>query len=355
LSLLLLFAKRLPERVREGYRGLMGDLLAIEDAFGEGPRIPALRSYAFARSPEHANYRDRVRARSPEEAPALEHLFAERGWQDLAPSRQAPSRDTSFLCWGGARAVGRCEPDARLGSITRYPLMPSAEHATWGLCWQSFPVCFWRPEGDWGFLQWEVQAGERVGCHPAATDFFTSYGNAALALGVDPPLYGRTWALQRGGNLVALRLLPAVMESWDHVADRLRVIGCRAEVSESASPGGFRSLALSYPERTVGVACLPLAEGAEVLLRQVEGQPLDWEFRWPREALAESVALLWGLSLEGPIAEPPILTPDPEASIVPRAPELRAWHLTWRWPSVEWRLRLDPLAEAPLLEIAGKD
>jgi hypothetical protein len=56
---------------------------------------------------------------------------------------------------------------------------------------------------------------------------------------------------------------------------------------------------------------------------------------------------LWGLTLDGPIAQAPVLEPDPEAPRVPRDPEEQAWLLTWRWPGTEWRLRIDPLAEDP--------
>ncbi|NLO73939.1 MAG: hypothetical protein GX100_07520 [candidate division WS1 bacterium] len=350
LSMLLLFSRRLPPQVREAYQGLLGDLLAIEDAFGDGPRVPALRSYAFVNSPEHQNYRDRVRPLAEGEAPELEHLFAAHGWHDLASPRQAPAVDTDFLCWGGVHATGHCEPDARLGGMSRYPLMLSAEHTTWGLCWQSFPVCFWRPAGDWGFLQWEVLAEGRVGCHPARQSLVSSYGDVALAHGMEPPIFGRTWTLQRGGNLVALRVLPAVMQNWDHVADRLRIVDCQAETNARSLEKNCQALDLKYPERTLGVACLPLTEGTESLLRTPEGEPLDWEFRWEREPLTERecVVLLWGLTLEGPICEAPVLVPNPEAPVLPRPHGMQAWQITWRWPAVEWHLRLDPLAEEPL-------
>jgi hypothetical protein len=357
LSLLLLFAERLPEEVRRRYRALLADLLAIEDAFDGGIRVPAIRSYAFSRSPQHTNYRDRVRPWDPgaaeiphaEHGPALENLFALRGWHDLVPSRAEAQRNTCFPCFGGAAAVGRQEPDIRLGSMTRYPIMPGAEHDTWGLCWQSFPVCLWRPVGDWGFLQWEVKAGDRIGAHPATGSFFTSYGNAALAPGLNPPLVGRTWAVQQGGNVAALRIMPALQAGWEYLCDRFRLIEGHAQVQEQPEQEGLRQLLLTYPERTVAVACLPLGGTPEVILRGGGESPLDWELRYAEKALEarRAVVTLWGLTLDGPIAQAPVLEPDPEAPRVPRDPEEQAWLLTWRWPGTEWRLRIDPLAEDP--------
>ncbi len=358
LSLLLLYAQRLPEEVGGRYEALLAELLAIEDAFDGGVRVPAIRSYAFSRSPRHGNYRDRVRVWDPaaselphaERGPALENLFATRGWHDLVPPRATPSADTRFACYGGATAVGRLEPDIRLGSMTHYPIMPGAEHDTWGLCWQSFPVCLWRPEGDWGFLQWEIKSGDRVGAHPATGSFFTSYGNAALAPGLNPPVVGRTWAIQQGGNVVALRILPAIQEAWEYACDRFRLIDGHAQVPEESEQGSLRQLLLTYPERTVAVACLPLPEGPEMALHGGEEAPLDWELRHPAALLEGRRALvaLWGIALEGPIPEAPRLEPDPNAPRVPRDPEERAWLVTWEWPGVEWRLRIDPLASQPL-------
>ncbi len=346
LSLLLLFARRLPETVAKRYRELLGELLAIEDAFEGGPRVPAIRSYAFAKSPTHINYRDRVKPREPGEAPALANLFAAHGWPDLAPPRGEARRDTAIPCFGGAVAVGRQEADIRLGSMTRYPIMPGAEHDTWGLGWQSFPVCYWRPEGDWGFLQWEIQSGDRVGAHPSSGSFFTSYGNAALATDLNPPVIGRTWAVQRGGKVVVLRIMPAIQAGWEYLCDRFRLIEGHAQVTEQPGESGWRQLLLAYPERTVALACRPLGGEPEVALHQAEGQPLDWEVRYPAELLQErrAVVTLWGISLEGPMT-PPRIEPDPTAPVVPRDVEERAWAVTWRWGEEEWSLRVDPLAE----------
>ena len=358
LSLLLVFARRLPEAVAARYRGLLGELLGMEDAFDGGIRVPAIRSYAFSQSPGHTNYRDRVRAWDPaappvahaEGGPGLENLFAGRGWHELVPARAAAQRDTDFLCFGGARAVGRCEADIRLGSVTRYPIMPVAEHDTWGLCWQSFPVCMWRPEGDWGFLQWEVKAGERVGAHPATGSFFTSYGNAALAPGVNPPVVGQTWARQEGGNVLTLRIMPAIAAGWEYLCDRFRLIAGHAGVEERAGEG-WRQLLLSYPERTVSVVCVTLGGGPEAALRGGGDEPLDWEVRYAGEALQErrAAVTLWGICLEGPITEAPRLEAVRPRPLVPRDAEEQAWRVRWQWPGVEWDVRVDPLAEEALV------
>ena len=361
LSLLLLFAQKLPEAVRARYAELLGELLGIEDAFDGGIRVPAIRSYAFAQSPAHTNYRDRVRAWDAgatalphaDRGPGLENLFFARGWHELVPPRGKPQADTSFPCFGGTAAVGRSEADIRIGSVTRYPVMPVAEHDTWGLCWQSFPVCFWRPEGDWGFLQWEVAAGERVGAHPSAGSFFTSYGNAALAVGVNPPVVGRTCALQRGGNVLALRVLPAIVDGWDWATDRFRLIGGHAEVAEAPTEGAWRQLTLTYPERTVAVACLALGSEPPMVSGGGGEAPLDWGVRYAVKLLQEQrrIVTLWGISLDGPIRQAPVLTPDDGGVLAPRDPEERAWRVKWQWPGTEWEVLVDPLAEEGLREV----
>ena len=70
-------------------------------------------------------------------------------------------------CADNARAVVHLTEDVRLGSLTRFPLMPTAEHSTWGLSWQCFPVALWSPSGVWGFFQWETVENGRRHSHPA--------------------------------------------------------------------------------------------------------------------------------------------------------------------------------------------
>jgi hypothetical protein len=60
------------------------------------------------------------------------------------------------------------------------------------------------------------------------------------------------------------------------------------------------------------------------------------------------VVTLWGISLEGPITQGPVLEPVRPQPLVPRDPAEQAWRITWRWPGREWKLEVDPLAAEAL-------
>ena len=249
LSLLLLFSKRLPQAVHEKYRALFADLLSIEDRYDGGVRVPMIRGYAFASSPTHTNYRDAVRSLAAEKAagsdrPRLQNLFHDLGWHHLVPARQKCQQDVRVPCYGGAVAMGHNQSDVRLGSMSRYPVMPHADHPTWGLSWQSFPVAMWRPEGDWGFLQWESQEGEDVRAHPTHGGYHTAYLFNALTRTVSPPAVGRTYSIQHGGNLVALRIMPMIPASWKRLCDRFRLIAGHGEVSTPPVVDGWAQTGL---------------------------------------------------------------------------------------------------------------
>jgi hypothetical protein len=85
LSVLLMLAQDLPAAVRREYTALRDDLLAIEDAYGSGPRAPMIRDYNFTGSPAYDNYRDRVRrVQTAEDLSsgnlAMRPVLAELGW-----------------------------------------------------------------------------------------------------------------------------------------------------------------------------------------------------------------------------------------------------------------------------------
>lgn len=352
ISMLLLLSRHLSQRVRERYQELLGELLSLEDRFDGGIRVPALRSYAFSASPQHMNYRDKVKPLDhlgPGQEPQVENLLFAEGWHKLAPPRQQPAEQLSIRCFGTAVAQAYNQPDIRLGSVSRFPLMSSNEHLTWGLAWQSFPVCLWRPQGDWGFLQWEVRRGERVRCHPASGGLQTNYGSVALALGLRPPLVGRTWALQRGGSVLALRVMPGVMTNWDHLIDRFRIISPKAQVQTTKLSENCDQLVLDYGDRQVSVVCLRLDVPDPMELMQGE-QVLDWQRKCPAQEMdsRHGMATLWGISLQCPVAGAPQLEHDPEALVVPRSAEQQAWRLHWTWPEQNWEVRIDPLADEPL-------
>jgi len=361
ISLLLLVAEKLPDDVRRAYEGLLADLLTVEDSFDGGVRVPAIRSYAFSRSPEHTNYRDSVRPFGPGEPKGVGNhcplgpILYELGWHDRVPHRAPRKTRVEVPCYGGVFAHARIEEDVRLGSLSRFPVMPSAEHPTWGLSWQSFPVTLWRPEGDWGFLQWETSGEGEVRAHPAQGRH-PAHIPKQLTATVTPPVVGETHCLQHEGDVVALRMMPRVAASWSKVVDRLRVIDLHGEAIVAESTDGWARLDLVYAERTVSVAHVGLAEDVQMALRVSERNGVDWEATVEGDDLANRRAIvgLWGLSLEGPIAEAPEIVPI-ENPMHPASSEERAVRITWRWPGRTWRLIVDPRSGQPLRETGDPD
>jgi hypothetical protein len=376
LSALLLLSNHLPDDVRVAYGGLFDDLLALDDAFGGLPRVPAIRSYAFDEPPTRVSYRDWVRPLPPGGAPlpprvspamppdagdVFRHgpplgatLYA-RGWHDLAAPRKPAATDLTIPCFGGAVATAHLAGDIRIGSLSRFPLMPGAERLKWGLAWQSFPVAFWRPQGDWGFLQWETRVGDERRAHPAL-DLATSYFDPALADTNDPPVVGQTYSIQSGGDVIVLRIMPAVAASWDALADRIRVINALVSPTVLPTSNGHAQMVLPYPGREVGVLCLPVSAGADVRLRIDSSgtkRTVDWGPGFNRDALGKlsKVIVLWGLSVNGRVTTNPVIFAVAPAPDVPRAPEEHPFELRWQWPGKQWRLRIAPLDPLPLREL----
>jgi len=347
-------------------------LLALDDSFGGLPRVPTLRSYAFDRSPTQVSYRDRVRPlekgvalagrATPPMPPELGGVFQHhpplgatlyaRGWHSLAPPRQPSRKDVVTPCFGGAVARALVEPDVRLGSVSRFPLMPLAEKPTSGMAWQGFPVALWRPDGGWGFLQWESRSGERMRAHPAL-DIMTGYRDQALTTASSKLTFGQTYTIQRGGDMIALRVMPAVASEWDRLTDRFRFVGAPADLPVQHDD---RSLLLRFPGREISVRCLPLSPGGAVTFEEAGGSAtrrIDWGPRFDREALGGSkkVLVLWGISIDGRIIEDPVIERITSSSAEDRAPEEQPLEISWSWPNTKWRLKIDPRATRPLEQL----
>ena len=374
ISALLLLSRHLPDDVRARYKRLFDDLLAIDDAFAAQPRVPAIRSYAFGAGPTHTGYRERIRPLSddvsqplahqttplmPPEAgdvfqhrPPLGATFHAHGWHDLAPmpstsATRQHQRDLVIPCQD-AIAWARIREDVRLGSVSRFPLSPDAESHAWGMSWQSFPVALWRPTGDWGFLQWETRAGDRVRAHPAI-DMLTAYPDNALTPKGSAITVGRTYAIQRGGDVIALRIMPAIAPEWDHVVDRWRLLGSTAEIPAPVTEPSHAQLLLRYPQRDVSVQCVPLSPGGVVGF----GEPscaLDWGVRYDRAALSKlrTVVVLWGVSMNGRVGTAPVIAPAGEALGSDKTDDERPLEVRWAWPQTQWHLRIDPRDSRPL-------
>jgi hypothetical protein len=378
LSVLLLLAEKLPAAVRAAYTALFRDLLALEDAFQGGPRVPSFRSYAFLESPTHTHYRELI-VPLPDDLEAMEinndapvgATLHARGWHDFAGPRAPRVPDLAIPCFGGVVSHARVEDGIRLGSVSRVPLMPSAEHLLWGMSWMCFPAVFWRPAGDWGFLQWATREDGQDHSHPETQVW--SYVGQSLTQRVLPPMVGRTWTIQRGRNLLALRVMPAVPASWESLCDRFRLIDGSAEMIEYpataplasvtvTTPGRavhheapvarWAQLALRYPDMTVSVQCLPLCGDDAPALTALFPNTHEWERRLDGEALRDRRMLvtLWGISLDGPVTNAPILERAFDHLDVPRSLEERPWRVRWAWPGIDWDVVIDPLSGEALRE-----
>jgi hypothetical protein len=285
--------------------------------------------------------------------PPLGATFHALGWHDLAPRpRQDSQRDLLIPCQD-AVAWARVEDDVRVGSISRFPIMPNAEYRDWGMSWQSFPVSLWRPSGDWGFLQWETRGGERVRAHPAI-DMMTAYHDNALTAKDSTLTVGRTYAIQRGGDVVALRVMPTVAAEWDGVIDRWRLVNSTADVVATPPNTGPAELLLRYPQREVGIRCVPLSPGGVVGF----GEPtrscaLDWGVSYDRAALStlRTVMVLWGVSTNGQVSTEPVIVPMPDAASNGSPDDARALEVHWSWPQTQWHLKINLRDARPLQEL----
>jgi len=366
LSLLLLLAQRLPADVRGGFLRLLTDLVGIEERFGDAPRVPAIRQYAFLQSPAAFHHREHVQP-VPEDALAetdpsvsgsrlftctapmrradggawlpLGQTFHELGWHDLVPPASPAAGDFAIPCVDDAAAAVHLEEGLAVGSLTRFPLMPAAEHATWGLSWQCFPVALWRSGGAWGYFQWATLENDVRRAHPARNKYEV-YLHNALTETVRPPIVGRTWALQHERNLLVLRVMPAVVSAWQELSDRFRLVGDGLSVVSSSGNGNWVQTVVDLGGRRVALQCVALNGAPTPAWRHEETGVTDWAVTCGKSELAgrECLMTLWGLSLSGEVREPPEITPCADAPPEPGGARLEC---RWQWPGRSWHVRID--------------
>lgn len=304
LSALLLLARHLPESIRAQCLGLLHELLVIEDAYGGDSRVPAIRTYAFSARPRLQPWRETVRPwKNQADAQHTQrnthfhfgHLFNELGWHELAGPRQPAREWIETPCFGGAvaRAWISKEHCARLGTMSRFPIMPNTEHAAWGLSWQSLPVAFAAGDDGWGFLRWHTRENDLDRFHPAR-DKHSAYLRNALTDTVAPPITGLTDSLQEGADACILRRMPALSRSWELLADQLVMIGRAFEVVREELGMDVSRLLLHADGVPVTVFFLPLGSGVRPRLWR-EVNEIVWEAVWPEAVLGqrEHIACVW--------------------------------------------------------------
>lgn len=386
LSLLLLLSKEMPDKLGDKLKELLKELMELNDFFAAGPTVPSIRNYTFTQIPSGMCIREHIHPLPPDATfdsdPCLGkrlatcseplkaaggetwlpfgHTLHELDWHGLVGKKKpvSPQRSRITRCFDGISAASYIDNDMRLGSFSRFPLMPTAEHQQWGLSWQCFPVTFWREEKVWGFLQWETLDACYRQCHPALEKYSARLRNA-LSHSVTPPIVGQTCARQQGGELMALRIMPAIAATWDELTDRFRIVGSQVKVVDEFSDGNWSQLVLDCGGSQIALQCLRLNGGLEptqIRACDKKEEILDWSVRCSKDDLEtrRNLVNLWGISLSGPVRKAPVILPDDQTQSVPFAMGLL---VKWEWPNCSWNLRINPNGCEPLQYIdapAGK-
>ena len=156
--------------------------------------------------------------------------------------------------------------NARLGSLTRFPVMPgSYQWPTWGLGWQSFPVSFSVAQEQVSFLRWSVIERGHHRFHPTE-DKSKTY--------LDPALFGEkyypevtTRSSQSQSALVAVRAMVGVHNSASSIVDEWVVNRFVGELHDCQSKDARRWIVLQYASSAVMITALAgidsLREGRE--------------------------------------------------------------------------------------------
>jgi hypothetical protein len=288
LAMLLLLSRRLPSDVRAAYERLRDELLAIDDLYAGGPRVPVIRCYAFTESPKVEPYRRSIRPWKTEDLEGyffqpLRALACRLGWHETVPAPASRPDVIEIDCHGGARARALIAGPLRVGVMSRYPIMEGIDHLTWGLSWQSFPVAAWHASGDWVFLQWEATENGRRRTHPAESKADSYLGNA-LSEQLDPPPVGVTHSLRVGRTFVVLRQMPRVSPGWTELVDRVRVVNRTGGQPTVRSDGEVHELSMRFedssgPGHELRVSHIALGGTTSPSMEQNAFGGFDWSIR----------------------------------------------------------------------------
>ncbi len=356
LSSLLLFSRSLPEGLRADYKQLFDQLIVIEDQFEGGPRVPAIRSYAGVEIDRTRGYRAKITAWTESDVASLlkgepgfafGDLFNRLGWQRLAGERSPVKPQVEIPCFGGAVARAWVRPEARLGTLSRFPCMPQTEHAEWGLSWQTMPVAFAAGSDGWGFLRWHAREDGQDRYHPANRKS-AAYLDNVLSRNVSPPIVGLTHSVQEGPDALIVRRMPAVAHTWEACSDQLVLTGSAFTVLKEESGENVSRLLLDGKGVPITVFYCPLGSGGRVQLAQAPGQ-ITWSATWPaeklkgREHLAGAWIICWGRDVADVPAPVRIVPADRRGWI----PGEEAWRFSWP-RSVSAQVTYAPLDTQPL-------
>ncbi|TVR61076.1 MAG: hypothetical protein EA426_03870 [Spirochaetaceae bacterium] len=170
-------------------------------------------------------------------------------------NRQPVPRTREVRIFDAATSYSWIGHNARLGSLTRFPVMPgSYQWPTWGLGWQSFPVSFSVAQEQVSFLRWSVIERGHHRFHPTE-DKSKTY--------LDPALFGEkyypdvtTRCSQSESALVVVRTMIGVHNAASSIIDEWIVNRFRGELHEYQSEDGRKWIVLRYAASAVMITSL---------------------------------------------------------------------------------------------------
>ncbi len=335
LSLILLLAKDLPEPARKSLENLFAELMEIDDLFISGPRVPTIREYSFLQAPEGIDYRSLIKPVPPnatfrpqktsagsrlpsactpyqvitgEALPTADNsdlwlplggVFYELGWHKIAPEKKHfPAGQYKINCINGPAYIYKAD-DIRIGVSSKFPLIEQAEHLTYGLSWQSFPVSIWTKNKDWISMQWETEENGIKLLNPA-DDKYKGRFNPSLTKMTNPPIYGKTFSAAKDDVFIIIRYIPTLTLSWDKLIDRFRLIGGVRCVELPIGGTGSNQLVLDFPSRSLYLFSRSLFVDTTPILDTKSDNIRDWELRFDKESLESQrlILNLWAISFK---------------------------------------------------------
>lgn len=337
LSALLLLSRSLPDDLRNLYKGLFDELIAIEDQFAGGPRVPAIRSYAGAKIERPRSSRDAMKPLSQQNAQVIRELlagdeknatadiFSRLGWRRLAGPPAARRERIEIPCFDGHMARAWVTPAARLGTMSRYPIMPQTDRGGWGLSWQTMPVAFAAGSDGWGFLRWHARENQVDRYHPAA-GHRSGYLDTLLSRSVLPPITGLTCSLQDGPDAIVVRRMPAIASTWELLSDQLVFTGGTFRVVKADGGGKVSRLLVKANDVPVTFFHVALDSSVSPVLETKGGQ-IVWQTVWDKSSLKsrEQVMSVWIICWGREVEIPASLVEIKDPSI----PSGVSWRIAW--------------------------
>ncbi len=376
LSLILLLAKQLTNEAKKSLQNLFSELLEIDDLFQGGPRVPAIRQYAFLIPPEGLHYRAMIKPvpknamlehytpavgsrlptcavplqtptgdamsvdNSPEVWLPMGATFYKLGWDKIAtPKKKFSAGSYKIECINGQAQIYINE-SIRIGTTEQFPLIPQAEHLTYGLAWQSFPVSVWTPGKEWIYMQWETSERDKT-YHQPAENKYTGKFNPAITQLTNPPIIGKTYSIAENDNFLILRVMPMIIRDWQRCVDRFRIVGKFIECSEIANTANWKQLQIKLSEHIIYLQCVQLSCPNEETLLKKQDSYHDWSLIYTQDKISNkrAIANLWGISFAQVTCEPEI--EFQKEYMGPATEERLSAIVRWHWPKIDWQVRIN--------------